>query len=603
MRRASLWADAQARAATLLRKSSPADQVAIFSFDRQIVPLMTFDQWGATAPGERVPQALDKIGHASPGSAATYLGNALIRAAEILSDAGAKQMTFSNQIVLISDLQEGSHLEPMQGYEWPKDVQLSVETLKPKHSGNASLQLVTGSDEGNLNTNATVRVRVMNSSDSKREQFNVGWALPEGSGFAAAPLELYVPMGQSRIVSLPLPASSAIMNRVLLQGDDEDFDNTVFVVPPETQKLKVLYFGDESETDSRQPLYFLRRGFQETRRQQVQVSAHNSSQGLSTQDSSSSTLCIVSGSFPEDIAKGLHEEALSGKALLFVPRGPESAPSLSRLLGVENLTLEEVHPDNYAMLGEIDFRHPLFAPFADPRYSDFTKIHFWRYRRLAPSAIPAARVIARFDNGDPALLEVPVGKGRVFVLTSGWQPDDSQLALSTKFVPLLYSMLEQTGAPEPPLVTYQVGDTVPFGSKFIPGQTGLTVMAPDGSKTQFANNYTNFSGTAVPGIYNVLNQGGVKEFQFAVNLDATEGRTAPLPVDELERLGAPVTRAASSPLPETQRQLRLQNAELENRQKLWRWLIVATLVVLLIETYFAGRTAREVINAPGRAVT
>src|SRR6267154_4000598 len=66
IRRASLWADAQARAATLLRKSSPADQVAIFSFDRQIVPLMTFDQWGATAPGERVPQALDKIGHASP---------------------------------------------------------------------------------------------------------------------------------------------------------------------------------------------------------------------------------------------------------------------------------------------------------------------------------------------------------------------------------------------------------------------------------------------------------------------------------------------------------------------------------------------------------
>ncbi len=40
-------------------------------------------------------------------------------------------------------------------------------------------------------------------------------------------------------------------------------------------------------------------------------------------------------------------------------------------------------------------------------------------------------------NGEPTLLERLTGQGRVIALTSGWQPGDSQLALSTKFVPFI----------------------------------------------------------------------------------------------------------------------------------------------------------------------
>ena len=59
---------------------------------------------------------------------------------------------------------------------------------------------------------------------------------------------------------------------------------------------------------------------------------------------------------------------------------------------------------------------------------------------------PGARVVARFDDGDPALLHLRLGAGHLFVLTAGWQKADSELALSSKFVPLLYSMMEM-GAP------------------------------------------------------------------------------------------------------------------------------------------------------------
>jgi len=607
MRRATLWPDARAQAQAVLRKTTPADQVSVYAFDRQLTPLMTFEEWNAAAPGERAAQAVSKIAAAAPGWSATHLGNALIRAAEILADAGGRQTTLSNQIVLISDLQEGSHLDPLQGYEWPRDVALSVEALKPRHPGNASLQLVTASEDAQSGTNATVRVRVTNGADAKREQFKVGWARPDGRSFEGTPLDVYVPPAQSRVAMLPLPASPASTTRCLLQGDDDDFDNTVFIVPPETQRLQVIYFGGESETDSKRPLYFLRRGFQETRRQQVQVIPHSPSSPISSGAGvppvAATALYVATDALPQNLATSLHEQILGGKTLLFVPKGVDSAPTLASLLAVDNLRLEEVRPDNYAMLGEIDFGHPLFAPFADSRFSDFTKIHFWKYRRLVPSAIPGARVVARFDNGDPALLEVPLGKGRVFVLTSGWQPEDSQLALSTKFVPLLYSMLEQTGMPRPPLTEYQVGDTVPLPSRLTSDQTPQMVINPDGSETRLGPNETNFSRTLTPGVYTAVSAGHVKELEFAVNLDATEGRTASLPVEELERFGAPLAQSSTALAAESHRKIRLQNAELENRQKLWRWLIMATLSVLVAETYFAGRATRRVLNSPETVVT
>jgi hypothetical protein len=33
----------------------------------------------------------------------------------------------------------------------------------------------------------------------------------------------------------------------------------------------------------------------------------------------------------------------------------------------------------------------------------------------------------------------------------------------------------------------------------------------------------------------------------------------------------------------------MHNAELEGRQKLWRWLVVAAIGVLIVETWVAGR--------------
>jgi hypothetical protein len=530
MRRGGLWADARDKAESILRKTSPADQAAVWTFDRKATPLLTFDEWKATAPAERAALGARKLAETSPGWSATRLGNALIRAAEALSESAGKASALQGQIVLIADLQEGSHLEPLQGYEWPKGIELTLELVNPRRTSNAALQLAADADDNGPATNAGVRVRVSNASDSKREQFKVAWANADGTIAAGAPVEIYVPPGQSRVVAMPTPEDRRLPDRIVLRGDDEDFDNTVFVTPPKTSRLSVLYLGNDSEKDTKQPLYFLHRAFQETRRQSVEVVACAASSPLPSAETNAAPLIIVTDPLGDDRAQVVRDRVLAGQTVLAVPRSASAAPSLARLLGLERVALEEVRPTSYAMLGEIDFRHPLFAPFADPRFSDFTKIHFWKYRRLDASAVSGARVVAAFDNGDPALVEAPVGKGRVLVLASGWQPEESQLALSTKFVPLLYSLLEESGAAAPALARYSVGDVIPLSCDPTTAVGGaFSVRGPDGAQFSLAAGETNFSRALLPGIYTVLGAQSQALSEFAVNLDPTESRTAQLP--------------------------------------------------------------------------
>src|SRR5882724_5294367 len=269
MRRANLWPDAVSKAESILRQTSPGDQVAIFTFDRQLTSLLTFDQWGAASIGERAALASGKLTETTPGWSSTHLGNALVGAAEALADTGGKQVSGRRQIVLISDLQEGSRLDQLQGYEWPKGIELSVEVVKPKHVSNAGIQLAGDTDDNAAKARESVRIRVGNAADFKLEQFEVGWAQSDGV-FTGQPTAVYVPPGQSRVVAVPMPSNSAV-DRIRLVGDEEEFDNTVFVIPPEPERLTVGYFGEDSTENARQPLYYLQRAFQETKRRAVQI--------------------------------------------------------------------------------------------------------------------------------------------------------------------------------------------------------------------------------------------------------------------------------------------------------------------------------------------
>jgi len=595
MRRANLWTDARQKVDALVRDAKPGDQVALATFDLSLHPLLTFEQWNEAPANERAALASTRLTTASPGWMGTHLGNSLISAAELLSDGRTKASSVPTEIVVVTDLHEGCRLDGLQGYVWPRNMEVSVEVLKPAHPGNAALAVISERDTLSLDTTAATRVRVMNDSTSKNEQFRLGWADKQGAAFVDKPQEIYVPAGQSRIFTLS--QTNATSEQIRLEGDEERFDNAAFVTTPETMRLSVLYFGTDSATDPKGLLYFLMRAFQDTRRRAVTVTAWAMNSEIALTQLENASLLINTGPLEARQAAVLHRAMAGGKTALVALPPPDSGQSIATLLGVTQFKTSEAQLKGYAMLGELDFRHPLFAPFAAPRYSDFTKIHFWKYRRMDPAALPEAHVLARFDSGDPAVIEAPVGKGRVILLASGWQPSDSQLALSSKFVPLLYALLETSGAAPPPVVQYQVGEQLPL-AEFQPGNnSNLALRAPDGNQVGLSQ--TQQMLLSMPGIYSIISDSARAESptrpqKFAVNLDPAESRTAPLPTEELGRLGVPLARGVAEVVIETRRKLALQDAQFETRQKVWRRLIAAAVVILLLETWLAGRTGRRI---------
>jgi hypothetical protein len=592
MQRDGMWAAALAKAGDALAQTSPGDQVAVFTFDNQAHALVTFAQWSDMKPGERVGLANTRLAGVKPGWAATHLGHALTAAAEAFTEADKKgQLTASCRIVLVSDLQEGSRLDGLQGYDWPRGLAVQLETIQPKRPTNAGLQWVVEKDDSAKSDAAPgTRIRVSNSANAKEETFQLRWDGVTG----VPPLDVYVPPGQNRIVAAPALPTNSTATRLLLTGDDDVFDDSVYVIQPRTEKLQVLFLGDEAEKDATQPLYFLKRAFQQTPRLDVEIKPHPLSAPTTTAELAAARLLIVTDLLPDSQLVSVQSFLAGGGTVLFVLKHAAAVGTLGSLAGVDGLTAIEVTAPNYAMLGQIDFEHPLFAPFADPRYNDFTRIHFWKYRKLDAAKLPKARVLAKFDGGDPALLEMPRGKGRILILTSGWQPVDSQLALSSKFVPLLYGMLDLAGGHQAALTQFHIGEPVELTAAAEAGP--VVVRKPDGAEVRLAAGESRFSQTDLPGIYTVASV--QPPVSFVVNLDPAESRTAPLPVDQLEQLGVPLKPQQLDAATQVELKRRLHDTELEDQQKLWRWLTFAAVVVLLVETWLAGwMTRRPVAQA------
>src|SRR4051812_38734138 len=399
MRRENLWPQARAKAEEYLRSAGPADSLAIFTFDQRIHPMLSFEQWSTLALGQRVSSGIQQLGRATPGWAGTHLGDALISAVEAIEDSRSRdsQSGARRQVIVISDMQEGARLDGLQGYEWPKGLEFVFETVKPKKTSNAGLQLVLEREEADFTTpDGPPRIRVSNSHDSSREQFQVGW-LPSGdAAFVGAALPVYVAPGENRIVQAPAVPAGLREQRLALIGDDQDFDNTLLIVPPRAEQIPVLFLGDDPRDYKQSLLYYVKRAFPQTKLQSVQIVARTNNAMITAADVSTVQLAIVDESIGEDLLKISRQLLEQGKTIVFPMRSVQGVQLLSKLLGSGAIGVEEAPPSTYAMLEQIDFESPIFAPFDDPRFNDFTKIHFWKHRRLETNNLPNAKVLARF---------------------------------------------------------------------------------------------------------------------------------------------------------------------------------------------------------------
>ncbi len=590
MRREDLWKRAVEEAMRRIRDAKLTDRVALAVFDRELTPVWTFDE-DRNASANRVGAVQSRLAELGPTWGATHLDRALIAAVPSFDSSTA---SLKKRILLISDLQEGTRLDALRTLAWPAELTLQVRRIDPATRDNLSITLAATepTDTPYVSTPGAgpaaagpaalpTRVRIGNTRDSTLRDFTLAW----NEAPAADTISAQIPPGASRI--LLAPPNTIYAPQINLTGDRHDFDNRVFVAPPQPRTVRLHFLGEGASRDeAASPLYYLSRALQTTPTLAPQLTADKA---LPAQ---MPDVVFLSGTAPAaDAHARLRDFLTQGGLLVQVAHSAADAPLLQSLTRNPGLTITDGGSEDYRMLAEVKTDHPLLRPFADPRLRDFTKLRFWKHRHIQGKdgeELTGFETLATFDNGHPAILSARVGKGALIVLASGWHPADSQLALSTKFVPLIFGWLSAAGFSHDPASSLFVGDRLPLDAA-----QACTVTDPE-EKTHAVAAGQAFV-TTLAGLYKV-HQGNVYTQLIAVNLPPDESRVLPLDPQKLAEHGVKfVSEAEAAAASDPVEQQRLGSTDTEQRQQGWWWVLVVLLAVLLLETWVAGRRGRETI--------
>ena len=578
MQRVGLWNQALERAQKLVELSSERDAIAIYTFDSELTlrkPLVP-----KLGPGDFRQQY--QLAGVEPGWRRSDLGSALVKLADELDRSSEDRADSKLQIIVVSDMQSGSSISALQSFQWPTEIMVDFATVTSTKPTNAAIELLP-TDEADLD-GVREHVLVRNAKNSEADQFTVAWF-----GDEARAVPFHVPPGTTRILQVPRQDISFKSEKLVLTGDSAEFDNQCFAVPRNQQNVEIAWLGDEPPDDPEQMLYYFQRCLPETLSRMVNISQYTQTQPFVVVEDVIPELIVLSrvpfGAEPEAIENYLTK----GSTLLIVLNNDQMVGSTARWteINTEARFGTDTKAD-YAMLGEIDFTHPIFEQFAGPRFNDFTQIRFWKHL-VAAQVSETARVIARFDDSSPAMWQQtsPEKKGSIFVLATGWQPSFSQLALSSKFLPMINRIVELAAR------TPQVAESCILGQPF-----GM----PPGYKMVFGIDDRPFDLDPATPIHEQIPAPGVYSFsdpvdssspqtRIAVNLDPTESNTDVMALDQIAAFGVPVGKHVDART-EIETKRRLHDIELESRQKLWKWLIIGAAGFLIVETWLAGRTDR-----------
>jgi hypothetical protein len=548
---------------------------ALFVFDDRWTAELSFGESEQLDPSARRKVLKDRLAALEPTYRGTNLGQALVRTAQTVQEAQTgRALPRPQRLWLASDLQAGSDLRELLAFDWPDDLPVEWLPTAPRSADNAGLQLVAPT----LNaSDDKLRVRITNAGLATRQRFTLNWS--DGTAEEKCQ-DLIVPPGQSRVVALPSPPTPEMGRSVVLTGDDHPFDNRLWLPSRQPQPCSVLFVGRDQPNDTEGLRYYLDRALGANPRYITTVITAETPLLPSNRPS----LVVAAEADPAGVDL-LRQLVTAGVSVVLAPKTADDADALLAACGHKALKTREATIRDYALWSEIDFESPWFAPFAEAQFSDFSGIHFWKHRQLVGALPSGSEVLVRFDNQDPAVVQLGSSPAKVWFFAAGWHPRDSQLARSSKFVPLMWQIMQSTLGSGEQAAAAIVGDRLAR-----PDNADVAAFPqltrPDGTSSPWPEGEAMFVES--PGAYTIAVGSTVQT--VAVNLPPEESRTDPLAPEQLEAAGITLsTRALRPALPASAEHLRQQQvAELEERQQLWRWVLLGVLGLVMLETVLAG---------------
>ena len=573
MRRDNLFTEAQRRAEIAIDEAANDEQIALLSFDKRYAVINRF-----TNEKNRLQTAAQSV---TAGWDGTDYEQALRGAESLL---GEIETSGPKRIVMISDFQAPGWRQANATFKLANNTQLT--TLDVSGNNPAPNVAITNVEARGVVFGQkyldNLAVHISNFSDTPRDQIQVDFQINDQT---VEKRSLSLNSRDARVVEFTGFNLNDGANRCTIDISDGDFtpDNRFYFTLHRETPGKALIV--ESASRSRSDSLHLQSAL--TTNDDLPFTFNLKSSGSVDPTSIPEQKLVIlndAGAVNSALAEALVKFVNAGGQLI-IATGPQTQADNfnSAFQAIAPATLREaVQPKGgeSAAITNVKFDHPIFEIFQES--GRLAAANVLGYFRSEPRV--NAAVLARFEDGSPALLEATSGKGRVMMFTSSLGPSWNDLPLTPLYLPFIHQMVRYAGTREENS-WYGLGQTftvrkngeaappavdTPAGARLTDGR-----VTPDGEMLVTARE---------PGFYR-LRYSAQPGFA-AVDADGAEGDFSKLNFQEFI---AGVTGGAGSAEGATASQ-NASGVEIEGRQKVWWLLLLVALLLLLLESVLARRT-------------
>ena len=403
--------------------------------------------------------------------------------------------------------------------------------------------------------------------------------------------EVAIPARESRAVEFTGFNLNEGINQgaLLIAGDSFDGDNRYEFLLRRQARSKALVIGSASGGGRGENLY-LRNALTAGENNPFELELRTPNRTSSAELREQRLVIIDDTSLPAGLASELIRQ-VEGGAGLIVALGPRTdRESFNAAFGAR---LGMVSGDPVVRRGDgvtlsgINGEHPVFEPFRRTGRQPTARIR--AYREVAPAA--GTTVLARYDDGAPAMIESTIGRGRVLLLTTTLDLTWNDLALTPFYLPVLRQMARHLLGVEPALAL-TVGETIAIDTTAegelpaIDTPAGVRLPRPTTGPTGAAIVATE------PGLYRLRYPD--RTDLIAVNIDARESDFTVLDADQViaamtGRGGVTDGRQSAANTSPTSSAEDEGPEVIEDRQRLWFYLLIAALLLFITEGLLARR--------------
>ncbi|HEV2835987.1 MAG TPA: BatA domain-containing protein [Pyrinomonadaceae bacterium] len=573
MRREGLFAEAQRRAEGAIDEARNDEQIALLSFDKRYTVINRF-----TVDKNRLRSAATTL---TAGWDGTDYEQALRGAESLLAEVDTNG---PKRIVMISDFQAPGWRQANATFKLANNTQLT--TLDVAGNNPAPNVAITNVEARGVVFGQkyldNLAVHINNFSDAPRDHVQVDFQINEQT---VEKRDISLNSRDSRVIEFTGFNVNEGTNRCNINISSGDFapDNRFYFTLRRQAPAKALIV--ESATRARSDSLHLQSAL--TTNDDLPFTFTLKSSGAVDPTTISEQALVIlndAGAINPGLADAVVKFVNAGGQLI-ISTGPQTQADAF------NKSLEQIAPavlreavltksGESAAITDVKFDHPIFEVFQQS--GRLAAANVVGYFRSEPRT--NATVLARFEDGSPALIEATAGKGRVMLFTSSLGPSWNDLPLTPLYLPFIHQMVRYAGTREENS-WYGLGQTftVPKDTQGAPpavdspAGTRLTEnrLTPDGELLVTARE---------PGFYRLRfsSQPGF----MAVNTDGAEGDFSKLNFQEfiagvMGGAGGAEGAAASQ---------NFTNEEVEGRQKVWWALLLVALLLLVLESVLARRT-------------